>query len=128
MPEILTVLLLLLGLQAKHFLGDFVLQTPYMLENRRRYLHPGGLLHVAIHVALSALVLAMAGTPPGLLAALLGIEALLHYHMDWAKDNFGHARQLTPDQQIYWVAMGVDQALHHLTYLGMAWAWSVWAL
>src|SRR6056297_1525123 len=124
MGEIPGVLLLLVGLQAKHFLADFVLQTPDMLANRHRYGHPGGLMHVAVHLALSTVVLGVAGTSLPMLAALIAAEALVHYHVDWAKDNFGRARQLTPDRQIFWVAMGVDQALHHLTYLGMVWAWS----
>ena len=47
---------LLLALQIKHLFADFFFQSAYMIENRRVYGHPGGLLHVAIHVLGSALV------------------------------------------------------------------------
>ena len=119
------ILAILAGLQVKHFLGDFVLQTPYILNNRWRYGHPGGLLHSAIHVALSAVVLAVAGTPGGVLVALLLFEAVVHYHTDWAKDNFTRSRELTPARHAYWMAMGADQALHQVTYLAMVWYWAL---
>lgn len=119
------VLLLLIGLQIKHFLGDFVLQTPYMLSNRRHYGHPGGLMHTGVHVALSAVVLLLAGTALPLLAGLLLLEGAVHYHMDWAKDNFTLSRGLTPQLPLYWMAVGADQLIHQLTYVAMVWIWAV---
>ena len=44
-------------LLAKHFICDFVLQTPYQIRNKSIYGHPGGLLHAGIHAAATALVL-----------------------------------------------------------------------
>lgn len=125
MSDILIVLLFLLGLQIKHFLGDFVLQTPWMLHNRRFYGHPGGLAHAGIHMALSVVVLALSGTSPGLLLALVAGEGVVHYHIDWAKDNLSCKWHLTPDRQGFWVALGADQGLHHLTYLAMVWIWAM---
>lgn len=117
-------LLLLALLQVKHALADFVLQSPYIIENRRHYGHPGGILHVAIHAAGSLAAFLVAG-PPGLfvLAAILLAEAVLHYHIDWTKDNFVRARALSPSDAVYWYATGTDQFLHQLTYLGMVWVW-----
>lgn len=127
MERQLVLLLVLLALfQAKHVLADFFLQNGYIIQNRRIYGHPAGLLHVAIHLAGSLVALLVMGTPPGLLLALLAVEGVIHYHLDWYKDNFVARRGLTSRDAVYWYATGVDQFLHQLTYLGMA-AWWIMA-
>lgn len=123
MTHVSLALLLLLLLQIKHLAADFMLQTGYMLNNRRHYGHPGGLLHVAIHAALSALVFLIVPTPIAVALIIIVAEALIHYHIDWAKDNFSYSRNLSPDAKGYWVAIGIDQALHQMTYLAMVWVW-----
>ena len=120
--SVVEVLVLLLLLQAKHMIADFFLQNAYIIQNRRLYGHPGGLLHVAIHLAGSLAVLAIVGTAPLTLAGLLIAEAVIHYHLDWSKDKFVALRALAPRDALYWYATGTDQFLHQLTYLGMA-AW-----
>lgn len=105
-------------------LADFVFQGPYILANRRFYGHPGGLLHVAIHLAGSLVALLVMGTAASMIAILLAAEALIHYHLDWAKDNFVAARHLTSRDATFWYATGVDQMLHQLTYIGMAGYWA----
>jgi hypothetical protein len=117
------VLVLLLLLQTKHVIADFFLQNAYIIQNRRVYGHPAGLLHVAIHLLGSLAVLLVVGAAPQTLAALLIVEAVLHYHLDWVKDNFVARRALTPRDAVYWYATGTDQFLHQLTYLGMATWW-----
>lgn len=117
---------LLLALQIKHLFADFFLQSAYMIENRRIYGHPGGLIHVAIHVLGSAVVFAMISTVGGAMwgvSLILIAEALVHYHIDWAKDRIVIRYALTPKDRNYWIATGTDQALHHLTYVAMALAW-----
>lgn len=111
-------------LQVKHVIADFVLQSPYIIENRRFYGHPGGLLHVAIHAAGSLAALAIIGLP-GLVTVLLLIlaEAVVHYHIDWSKDNLVASMDLTPKDAGFWYATGIDQGLHQLTYLAMAAYW-----
>lgn len=116
------VLVLLLLLQAKHVIADYFLQNAYIIQNRKVYGHPGGLLHVAIHMAGSFAALMVVGTAPLTLAGLLIVEAVIHYHLDWSKDNFVARRGLTAQDAKYWYATGTDQFLHQLTYLGMA-AW-----
>ena len=116
------VLVLLLLLQAKHVIADFFLQNAYIIRNRRFYGHPGGLLHVAIHLVGSLAALVVVGTAPLTLAGLLVAEAVIHYHLDWFKDNFVARRGLIPRDVIFWYATGADQFLHQVTYLGMA-AW-----
>ena len=124
--EILLALLLLL--QIKHLVADFVLQNAFILDNRWRYGHPGGLLHAGIHVAGSALAFAAVGGAPAVIAAILLTEGVLHYHIDWAKDNYTRSSALTPRDGAFWRAIGIDQCLHQLTYLVMVWAWvRAWA-
>lgn len=120
-----SLLALLALLQIKHLLADFVLQNAYILENRRHYGHPGGILHAAIHLAGSALAFGAVGGAPAMVALILVAEGLAHYHIDWAKDSYTHARALTPRDGAFWRAIGIDQCLHQLTYLAMAAAWAL---
>jgi hypothetical protein len=113
----LALLLLLAGFQVKHLLGDFVLQNAYILDHRRIWGHPGGLLHVAIHAALTLPLLLAAGVHGLLFPAILIGEALFHYHVDWLKDGWIHRDGLTPQDKTYWWLTGVDQMLHQLSYL-----------
>jgi hypothetical protein len=113
-------------LQVKHVIADFVLQSRYIIDNRRFYGHPGGLLHVAIHAAGSFLALLIAGLPTlAVTMVLLLCEAVVHYHVDWAKDNLVQRFHLTPKDAPFWWATGVDQGLHQLTYLVMAIYWAM---
>lgn len=116
-------LLTLLLLQAKHFVCDFVTQTPYQSRNKGIYGHPGGLLHAAHHLIGSAVVLTMVTVlvptiPPTLIAALLAAEFVLHYHFDWGKEQV--VKPFVAAQGIaYWTIFGFDQFLHQATYVVM---------
>jgi Protein of unknown function (DUF3307) len=117
-------LLALLLLQLKHFVCDFVTQTPYQLRYKRIYGHPAGLLHAAHHVVGSAAVFAaLAAFAPlpvslSVVAMLLGAEFLLHYHIDWAKEQV--IRPYVASQgPAFWAIFGFDQFLHQLTYVAI---------
>jgi hypothetical protein len=119
------VLLTVLLLQLKHFICDFVTQTPYQMRYKGIYGHPGGLLHAGLHVAGSAAVLGalnavmMLSTPMALLAVLLAAEFVVHYHIDWSKEHI--AKPLVGEQGAgYWAIFGFDQFLHQATYVAMA--------
>lgn len=115
----------LFGLQAKHLAADFLFQTPYMLANKGRYGHPGGLLHAALHGGLSLVVLSLAGLAVGAGVLIALAELVVHYHIDWSKERWTSSRALTTAMPDFWIALGVDQFLHQLTYLAMilaAWA------
>jgi hypothetical protein len=122
---VLPTLVLLLLLQVKHVLADFILTSAYIIQNRWIYGHPGGLLHVAIHLVGSLIAFLIAGLPGlGVLLILLIGEAVLHYHIDWTKDNLTRRYALTPKDAKFWWAMGIDQFLHQATYLVMAGYWA----
>ena len=119
MPDLLSDILLAFAiLTAKHTLADFFLQSPYQYMNKGVYGHPGGLIHAAIHAALTTLVY-LALTPPTLLLALLipAAEFIVHYHIDWAKERIGKLGRWTTEDPEFWRALGVDQLAHNLTYV-----------
>jgi hypothetical protein len=114
-----TLLTLLVLLEIKHFLFDFVFQSPYQLENKGVYGHPGGLLHAGLHAGATAVILAVFAFQPALLLAVVAGEFVVHYHLDWGKEKI---RQLAarPDDAFTWRMVGLDQLLHHLTYIAIA--------
>ncbi|ASM72789.1 hypothetical protein SULPSESMR1_01984 [Pseudosulfitobacter pseudonitzschiae] len=122
-----SLLILLFLFQIKHMFADFFLQTPRMLSDRGRYAHMGRAQHAGVHALLSALVLLIVGVSLPLILALVAIEWVAHYHIDWAKGCWSDRTCHTPQDGGYWRAMGTDQALHQLTYLAMAWGWTLWA-
>lgn len=116
-PPVLVAALVLF--QIKHLVADFLLQTPWMLANKGRYGHPGGLAHVGVHLLGTLPILLWLGPGPLLLAGLLAYEAAVHYHLDWAKERLNHRLGLGPDRAGFWTLTGIDQAGHQLTYLAL---------
>lgn len=122
-----TVLVLLCLLQIKHMFADYFLQTPKMLAGRGTYLHLGRAQHAGLHAVFSALVLSVMGADPVFVVVVSGLEWVVHFHIDWGKARWSEIKAHDPTKAGFWRAAGVDQALHHLTYLAMAWAWVVYA-
>ena len=120
------VLVLILLLQIKHLIADFFLQTPAMLKDRQVYWHMGRAAHAGVHAVGSIIVFLLVGTPMSVLVTLVVLEFIVHFHIDWGKAKFTEDRKLTPTDAAYWYANGVDQALHHFTYLAMTWAWAIY--
>lgn len=114
-----TILFVILGLQTKHFLADFVLQTPYMLQSRSTYGHPGGILHGLVHGLGSALVFLCVPVTLVWLLALILCETVVHYHIDWLKDKISNKMKWAPENRDFWIAHGLDQLLHQATYIAM---------
>jgi hypothetical protein len=114
------VLTVLLVLEIKHFIFDYPLQTGYQLRNKVTYGHAGGLLHAGLHVlGTSAIFLLVRPSIWVILSILVG-EFLVHYHLDWAKGQLTKRSGATTHDAIYWWGIGLDQMLHHLTYLAIA--------
>ena len=108
------VILLLVLLQVKHFIADFYLQFPYMIEEKGTYWAEGGRHHALVHTAGTFLVLVWMGYVD-LAVYLAFLDGVIHYHIDWAKMNA--TQNLTPKDPAFWSWLGFDQALHQLTYL-----------
>lgn len=111
----------------KHFVCDYPLQTRWQLINKGTYGHPGGIVHSGIH-ALATTIAFFVLTPTLLVGALIVIgEFLVHYHIDWTKENVIKRMGWTATDGNFWLALGLDQLAHHLTYVVIA-AVLLWAV
>lgn len=114
------VLALIAMLQVKHVVCDFMLQSRQMTQHKGTYGHPAGLLHAGLHAVASFAILLGFGLTPAYAAAIAVAEFVVHYHCDVAKDALVRRAGWTTAVRAYWVALGVDQGVHQLTYVAMA--------
>jgi hypothetical protein len=119
MPKLVMLVLVAAAvLMAKHMVADFYLQTAYQYLNKGTYGHPGGIIHAAIHVALTPLVYLVLAPASLLLVAAIAVgEFAVHYHVDWLKERITHGNRWTAKDRGFWYALGTDQFVHGLTYL-----------
>ena len=104
----------------KHAVADFYLQTSYQYLNKGKYGHPGGIIHAGIHTALTPLVYLVLVPGSVLVAGAIALaEFLLHYHIDWLKEQVTRKNGWTPQDRGFWYALGTDQLVHGLTYLAI---------
>ena len=125
----------------KHLFADGPLQTRYQLRHKGDFLHPGGLLHTFIHVALTVFcfVLWFAYYDLGidraallLLTAIVVFEFVTHYMADWLKVQADRrfkwsTVRVAEDGSVtveihssaYFVAFLTDQTVHSLTYVAI---------
>lgn len=121
MPQLAILVLVAVAiLMLKHTVADFYLQTRYQYLNKGIYGHPGGLLHSAIHVALTPLVYLVLAPGSLLLAGTVALgEFAVHYHVDWLKEQLTQRHAWTTRDRGFWYALGTDQLVHGLTYLAI---------
>lgn len=118
MTDTLTMIFIMLALFGiKHFICDFWLQFPYMLDEKGTYGAEGGRHHALMHTAGTFLVLALCIPSIEWAVVFAFIDGFVHYHVDWLKTNI--AQGLKPDQNEFWFWLGLDQTLHYLTYLAI---------
>jgi hypothetical protein len=55
-----------------------------------------------------------------LVFALAVADMVVHYHIDFAKENIVKIKGWTITVREFWWALATDQFLHHLTYLAIA--------
>ncbi|MCD9149163.1 DUF3307 domain-containing protein [Pseudophaeobacter flagellatus] len=118
-----SALTLLCLLQIKHLFADFFLQTPKMLSGRDTYLHTGRAQHAGVHTLGSIAVFVLMGANIGFILLICLAEWVVHFHIDYGKAHYSEKKDLTPQQAMFWRAMGTDQFLHQLTYLAMTAIW-----
>lgn len=117
----------LICLQIKHWIADYGLQTTYMVVNKGRYGHPGGLLHAGFHGLLTAVVLLGFGLPLSVLAVVVLAETVVHYHIDWGKECISRGVTARLDNLLFWRIHGLDQTLHQATYVAIILTVASWA-
>lgn len=112
----MSLLPLLLLLQIKHLVIDFLWQPEYEWRNKGTLFHFGGIRHSAKHAIFTFFILLY---PTSVLEAvvLVVIEFFAHYVIDYSKMNLNARYSLTPMNEKYWWLLGIDQFLHQLTYI-----------
>ena len=112
-----SLFLLMLLLQTKHLVFDWLWQPPYEYLNKGTYGHTGGVVHSAKHL-LGTWLIGLIFVSPIEAYLIASIDFTIHYHVDWAKMNINRIRGWSPTtSENFWRLTGVDQYLHQLTYL-----------
>lgn len=102
----------------KHTIADYFMQYSWMIKDKGTYGAWGGIAHSGYHGLLTFVVLLLFVNPD--IAFLFGVlDSIIHYHVDYVKSNFWKSKKLTAMDQQYWIAHGVDQLAHFLTYIGI---------
>lgn len=110
--------LILFLLLSKHIIFDYFLQAIWMIRDKATYGAFGGLVHAGLH-GLGTLAVLLFFTPT-LFALLLGLaDAIAHYHIDYIKSNWMRKTNPSHNSHAYWVAHGLDQYAHIMTYIGI---------
>src|SRR5262245_24484334 len=105
-------LLGVLILLTKHLVFDYFLQTSYMVHEKGIYGHAGGILHSGLHALGTTPLFLWIPPSASLAAAIIVGEFIVHYHLDWTKEQVVKRMQWTPKEAPFWWALGVDQYLH----------------
>lgn len=122
------MLLVIVGLLLKHFVADYLLQFGWMLAEKGNFSRPGGYVHAAIHSAGSAIVLWLASVSVLVLLGLIVAEFFIHYLLDYMKSRFSDGVSNVERPHLFWALNGLDQLMHHLTYVGMVYIVINWGI
>ena len=114
----ISIILLLVLLQTKHLLIDWIWQPPYEWQNKGTLFHPGGLIHAGKNALGTALCFWIFDFNLSALMMIFAIDFTIHYVVDYCKMNinkiFGWGPTTHPQ---FWWLTGFDQYLHQMTYL-----------
>lgn len=111
--------LMLIWLQVKHYVADYLMQPKWVLFAKGDMRRAGGYVHAAIHAVGSIPAYLIAGLELVDIAILCVAEFVVHYLVDFIKVDLSARSKGGPDTMIYWALHGGDQLLHQLTYAGL---------
>ena len=109
-------ILVLALLFVKHCFIDFYFQTDEEVRSKAIYGDGAGIGHAVKHgVGTMGAILVIFGSNYFIFAGVMGIiDAVTHYHIDWAKMNWGNR---DPQNPKFWFHLGLDQMAHNFVYL-----------
>lgn len=110
------ILVLFIGLELKHVVADYFLQSGWMVVGKADLRQPGGYVHAGLHAILTGLVLFAVATPPSLIAGLVVFEFVVHFLLDYAKPRYSVGADPIETPSRFWRLHGIDQLAHQLTY------------
>lgn len=122
---VMHVFMLLVVFQVKHFVSDYLFQNEYMAFGKALdvgWIRPLA-LHASIHGSVT-LIISFAYLVESnywyyalAIAACLGcMDSLIHFCMDRIKAGKQFLGRYSYRDKEYWVALGGDQMVHHLTH------------
>lgn len=115
------ILVVLAALFTKHCVVDFLLQPAYMWMNKGTAGHQGGIDHSALHSVVTSVILLLVGVGINYVLVIAWLEFVVHYVTDWVKMNVNaKCGWACNKNEQFWYAVGVDQLVHSLTYIGIA--------
>ena len=113
---ILTGAALLVFFQIKHFLADYVWQNDYHLGkfNETGWVAPLA-SHCGYHFILTVTITLV--FIPFHMALVLGVlDFVIHFIVDRLKVIVGRYNNYTHQDRGFWIALGADQMMHHITH------------
>lgn len=113
------ILLMFVGLEIKHFIADYLLQSAWMIRGKSSLTHAGGYVHTAVHVFGTVIILKIAGLSAPVIITLAIAEFVIHYFLDFGKVKFGADITSSEKPRLYWALHGLDQLFHQLTYVAI---------
>ncbi len=121
----MSVFLLLISLLICHFLADYCLTTPQMIEAKasgKHLQHIG--LHAAVHATLMVVVLLAFCVSFVVVSALYALELISHFAIDYGKGFLGRKFPALGDntKKPFWVLYGLDQLLHLLVIVAIVYS------
>ena len=117
MPTLMIAMLV--WLEAKHYVADYLLQPPWVLKGKASMLRAGGYAHAGIHALGSVPAYLIAGLGLSGIAILVLAEFVIHYAIDFTKCGVSARSRADPNAASYWALHGADQLAHQLTYAGL---------
>lgn len=119
-PELtmtIATFILLLIFQLKHFLADYPLQTKSMLGkfNQNGWVKPLS-KHCAVHAFFTAFIVAVFTANIMLVVTLALFDFVVHFCMDRIKASPNIGGRWKPTEKLFWIFVGTDQMVHHLTH------------
>jgi hypothetical protein len=115
-------ILMLIWLQVKHYVADYLLQPKWVLFAKGDMRRAGGYVHAGIHAVGSIPAYLIAGLGLLDIVILCVAEFVVHYAVDYLKVEISAHSRGGPDTMMYWALHGGDQLLHQLTYTGLIYA------
>src|SRR5213083_3002958 len=111
MQLVSVAILVLIWLQVKHFVADYLLQPDWVLSAKGNMWRVGGYVHAGVHALFSIPAYLFAGLDLVDIALLMAAEFIIHYVLDFIKVDLSTRSKSGPDTAIYWALHGADQLM-----------------
>jgi len=114
---------IMFALLIKHFVADYLFQSEKAIAGKGTYGNIHGIGHSWDHGCLTIVALSLVffnETNLWFVLPLGLLDAVIHYHVDWFKQNITKKFELTPANKMFWTLLGADQLVHGLTYVLIA--------